>query len=426
MTTAHPPYPQYPYPQYAPARPRFVEPNRSTRLAWGPYELRYALGLAALIVGTGLIGLSLHQAFVIAPLGTGFWFRALQFMAIVIVAAGWVALPAPWSRRGVAIAITCGPEFVLFILGLENVTGWLGLENVTGWMVRVLGTLAVPFLVLAWFVVRQRRLGSMAFLLLTIPGIIDNLVTNGQGWIQAGRGFRVFPEDYGWGSASVGLLVYWSFEGALLGGLALGAVWAARGVASMSKTAVPVTGPATTAGATPVAGVATKPDPAHDARVEQIRAWEAAWRDAHGGQEPPPEVIAGLMAAPPTPPTAPAPPPAPWQPPPASPYATGMYPPGSYMPYPAYLAGPPARTDGMAIASLILGIAGVMGCFVVIPSILAIIFGHVSLGRIKRTGARGRGMALAGLILGYIFIAFGAVYIVVVVVIANSSNYYGY
>jgi hypothetical protein len=40
-----------------------------------------------------------------------------------------------------------------------------------------------------------------------------------------------------------------------------------------------------------------------------------------------------------------------------------------------------------------------------IGSILAVIFGRVALGQIKRTGQSGQGMAVAGLVLGYIGIA---------------------
>ena len=58
------------------------------------------------------------------------------------------------------------------------------------------------------------------------------------------------------------------------------------------------------------------------------------------------------------------------------------------------------KTSGKAIASLVLGI------FPVIPlvgNILAIVFGHLSRGEIRRSAGRlkGGGLALAGLILGY-------------------------
>jgi hypothetical protein len=65
----------------------------------------------------------------------------------------------------------------------------------------------------------------------------------------------------------------------------------------------------------------------------------------------------------------------------------------------------PATSCGLATASLVCGICGLfLGPFTGIP---AIITGHMALGRIKKSGGglRGGGMALAGLILGYIFTA---------------------
>lgn len=60
-------------------------------------------------------------------------------------------------------------------------------------------------------------------------------------------------------------------------------------------------------------------------------------------------------------------------------------------------------TNGMATASLVCGLIGFFACG--ITSILAVIFGHVSLGQIKRTGEGGHGMAVTGLILGYLISA---------------------
>ena len=57
----------------------------------------------------------------------------------------------------------------------------------------------------------------------------------------------------------------------------------------------------------------------------------------------------------------------------------------------------PARTSGLAIASLVFSLIGPLGC---IP---AIICGHIALRMIEKGSAlRGRGLALAGLIIGYI------------------------
>lgn len=63
---------------------------------------------------------------------------------------------------------------------------------------------------------------------------------------------------------------------------------------------------------------------------------------------------------------------------------------------------PPAQqqrpTSGLAVASLVLGILWVFW----LGSILAVIFGHKALSDIKRTGAEGKGLAVAGLVLGWI------------------------
>lgn len=62
--------------------------------------------------------------------------------------------------------------------------------------------------------------------------------------------------------------------------------------------------------------------------------------------------------------------------------------------------GPPPqsqRTNRLAVAALCCGIA-----FIFFPAaIVAIILGHIARGEIRRTGEHGRGLATAGLILGY-------------------------
>lgn len=90
----------------------------------------------------------------------------------------------------------------------------------------------------------------------------------------------------------------------------------------------------------------------HDARVAQIAQWDAAYREVHGGQAPPPGFMMSQM-----------------------PVALG-----------------PTRTNTMAILALAFGIGG---------GLLGIVFGHMALSQIATTGERGRGMAIAGLVLGY-------------------------
>jgi len=79
-------------------------------------------------------------------------------------------------------------------------------------------------------------------------------------------------------------------------------------------------------------------------------------------------------------------------------------------PAPAYQ---PAGTNGLAVASMILGILGFVTCG--LTSVLAVIFGHVSLGQIKRTGEQGYGMALTGVILGWILTGLWLLYWIMVV-----------
>jgi hypothetical protein len=60
----------------------------------------------------------------------------------------------------------------------------------------------------------------------------------------------------------------------------------------------------------------------------------------------------------------------------------------------------PPRTNGFAVASLICGIAQVF--FWTLTSIPAVIFGHMARRQIRQTGEQGDGMAVAGLVLGWI------------------------
>ena len=65
-------------------------------------------------------------------------------------------------------------------------------------------------------------------------------------------------------------------------------------------------------------------------------------------------------------------------------------------PYPPPLV---ARTNGMAIAALVAGIL----FFTWIGAVLAVVFGHVARRQLRGAGGwqRGDGLAVAGLVLGY-------------------------
>jgi hypothetical protein len=71
---------------------------------------------------------------------------------------------------------------------------------------------------------------------------------------------------------------------------------------------------------------------------------------------------------------------------------------------PGMPATTPRSTNGLAIASMVLGIVWVYW----IGSILALIFGYIAKGQINESGGRqgGKGMAIAGIVLGWVGIGF--------------------
>jgi hypothetical protein len=89
-------------------------------------------------------------------------------------------------------------------------------------------------------------------------------------------------------------------------------------------------------------------------------------------------------------------------------------PPAPLAPYPYAPAYQPPTTNGLAVASLVASFFW-MAWF---GSFLAVIFGHVALGQINRSGGRqqGAGLAIAGLVLGYLELA--ALLIVILVAVA--------
>ena len=106
-------------------------------------------------------------------------------------------------------------------------------------------------------------------------------------------------------------------------------------------------------------------------------------------------------------------------------YPQQGYPQQGYQNYPGYggyQQGQPAgyqKTSGLAVASLVLGIAQLLiGIFAGIP---AIITGHMARNRIRQTGEKGAGMALTGLIFGYVGVAL-AVIVIIGLVAAHGNS----
>jgi Domain of unknown function (DUF4190) len=99
--------------------------------------------------------------------------------------------------------------------------------------------------------------------------------------------------------------------------------------------------------------------------------------------------------------------------------APQAYPAGYWQPAPyQQVQQPPRTTDGLAIASMVLGIVWVLW----VGSILAVIFGHISVRRIKREGKAGRGMAIAGLVLGYFGVGTLKLLVLVRVIFAATGS----
>jgi Domain of unknown function (DUF4190)/Septum formation len=89
-------------------------------------------------------------------------------------------------------------------------------------------------------------------------------------------------------------------------------------------------------------------------------------------------------------------------------------PPGPVPPAPATVATTPRTTNGFAIAALVLGVLA--PC---VGAVLAVVFGIIALVQIRRTGQRGSGLAIGGLVAAGVWIV--AIVVAIVFVILNTG-----
>jgi hypothetical protein len=85
--------------------------------------------------------------------------------------------------------------------------------------------------------------------------------------------------------------------------------------------------------------------------------------------------------------------------------------PGAYG-YPGYSGYPMQRpTNGFAVASLVLGILIIISWG--FTGILALIFGYVARKQIRERGQSGDGMAIAGIVLGWVAVGIWAIILII-------------
>jgi hypothetical protein len=108
--------------------------------------------------------------------------------------------------------------------------------------------------------------------------------------------------------------------------------------------------------------------------------------------------------------TPPPPPPPPQQPPPMPTSGGTGYTPTS------------APTNGLAVASLVSSIAGFVVCG--IGFIVGVVLGYIAKNQIDQSGGtqQGRGMAVAGIIIGWVGIGLGVLVLVIVIIASAASS----
>ncbi|MBN9238807.1 MAG: hypothetical protein BGO97_03895 [Micrococcales bacterium 70-64] len=89
----------------------------------------------------------------------------------------------------------------------------------------------------------------------------------------------------------------------------------------------------------------------------------------------------------------------------------------AYAAAPGYAAAPAKPWNVLSIISLVTSILWI--------SLVGIITGHIALSQIKRTGEQGRGLAIAGLIIGYVGIVGAIIFAIVWIGIAIAAASYG-
>lgn len=358
---------------------RWQEPSRSVPITWLNHDLRYTLSLVAvglaglfqIIIVPALVGAIQRAVYWnYSGIGTELLFTFLAFLVgalpLLLVGAGIFVLPSQRRNTMLALGIV-GIPLVLFVLQTLFIVGYQssgnGVFSALAVILYFAGLLAYPAVIAGWLIARMRPVITFALLPAALLAILFGFY--GQAWPGTASGAVFFGSGFG----PLGVLL------ALLAvGTLVGIAWLARLIAQRKDL-----GPTPPAYGTPAAGT-----PAYGTPAYATPAYAAT-----GVVAPAPGAAAPAYAAPG--------------------YAAPGY--GA----PGYPVMPVARTNTMAILALVFGIGG---------GWLGILFGHMALSQIRRTGEQGRGLALAGLICGYVGAGFWLIVIIVSIAVNASLRYY--
>jgi heme/copper-type cytochrome/quinol oxidase subunit 2 len=106
------------------------------------------------------------------------------------------------------------------------------------------------------------------------------------------------------------------------------------------------------------------------------------------------------------------------------------YPPPPPQPYSGFTPPPTGPRNGLGITALILAIIGLVFCWTVAGGIIlglcAIIIGFVGRGRVKRGEATNGGVAIAGIVLGFLAIIVSLIFIPIWIGVFKESGFGNY
>ena len=92
---------------------------------------------------------------------------------------------------------------------------------------------------------------------------------------------------------------------------------------------------------------------------------------------------------------------------------------------PGYAVAP--TTNGLAIASLVCSLVGALTSWFIpfVVSVVGVVLGHIALNQIKSNGQGGRGLAIAGLVIGYISVGLVLLAVIAVLVLGLGFAFWG-